>query len=609
MKLRLSAMMLCPLVYLTAQTPAPNAETLYKQGCAQCHEGQLDRAPSRDTFKQMAPQRVLAAMETGPMVSMAVRFNAAQRRVIAEYLTTKSFDTPEEVLAGPSAMCAGAPGTFSLAGVSWNGFGQNASNTRFQENAGIGAADVPRLKLKWAFGFPGELTRMGAPVLAGGRIFVGSGDGKIVSLDAKSGCAEWVYEAGSGVRSPISMASVNGRDMAFFGDGRAFAYAVDAATGKEVWKTKVDDYPVAGITGGLVYYKNRVYVPVKSGEEAVGGLPNYECCRFRGSLVALDAATGKQAWKTYTIGEPQKTIKNKNGVQLWGPSGAPIWSTPAVDARRNAIYVTTGDNYSEPTSNMSDAFVAMDADTGKILWARQMTANDAYTSACRLPDKTNCPSVNGPDFDFGASPILATIEGGKRLIVAGQKSGMVHALDPDQGGELVWSTRVGIGGTMGGVQWGSATDGRNVYVANSDILRVMLPFASNTDADPNRGGGMYALNLKDGKQVWYTPPVPCATKTRCSPAQSAAVTAIPGVAFSGSIDGHMRAYSMTDGKIIWDVNTAVEHKTVNGVTAHGGSIDGAGTVAGGGLLYVNSGYASAGGMPGNVLLAFSVEGK
>jgi len=294
---------------------------------------------------------------------------------------------------------------------------------------------------------------------------------------------------------------------------------------------------------------------------------------------------------------------------LWGPSGAPIWSTPAVDPRRNTIYVTTGDNYSDPSSSMSDAFIAMDADTGKILWSRQMTANDAYTSACRMPDKTNCPEVNGPDFDFGASPILVTLGNGKRLVVAGQKSGMVHALDPDQGGELVWSTRVGIGGTMGGVQWGSAADANTIYVANSDILRVMLPYANNTDADPKRGGGMYALRLDTGKQVWFTPPIGCGEKKRCSPAQSQAVTAIPGVAFSGSVDGHLRAYDAVNGKVVWDVDTAIDYKTANGVTARGGSLDGAGPVIGGGVLYVNSGYSSAGGMPGNVLLAFSVDGK
>ena len=605
------------LFFAAAVVTAQDGEGWYKQGCASCHDGGLDRVPSREAFKQMSPAGVLAAMETGPMISMAVRFTQPQRRAIAEYLTGKSFTDPIEVAASPKAMCANSPGTFSLSasGPTWNGWGMNTSNTRFQDAAAAGftGAQVPRLKLKWAFGFPGELTRMGAPNLAGGRVFVGGADGKVYSLDAASGCVYWAIDAGSGVRSAITVAQIKTdsgtRYAALFGDGRAFAHAVDAATGQEIWKTKVDDYPVAGITGGLVFYKDRAYVPVKSGEEAAGGSAKYECCRFRGSLVALDASTGKQIWKTYTIEEPKKTKVNKIGTQLWGPSGAPIWSTPAVDPRRNTIYVTTGDNYSDPSSSMSDAFIAMDADTGKILWSRQMTANDAYTSACRMPDKTNCPEVNGPDFDFGASPILVTLGNGKRLVVAGQKSGMVHALDPDQGGELVWSTRVGIGGTMGGVQWGSAADANTIYVANSDILRVMLPYANNTDADPKRGGGMYALRLDTGKQVWFTPPIGCGEKKRCSPAQSQAVTAIPGVAFSGSVDGHLRAYDAVNGKVVWDVDTAIDYKTANGVTARGGSLDGAGPVIGGGVLYVNSGYSSAGGMPGNVLLAFSVDGK
>jgi polyvinyl alcohol dehydrogenase (cytochrome) len=385
-------------------------------------------------------------------------------------------------------------------------------------------------------------------------------------------------------------------------------YGVNAVTGKLMWKTKVDDFASAGVTSSPVVYQGHLYVGVKSGEEAAGADPKYECCRFRGSVVALDARTGKQLWKTYTIDQPKPTKKNAAGVQMWGPSGAPIWSSPVVDMQRNALYVTTGDNYSEPATRTSDAFMALDLATGKILWTRQMTADDAYTAACRLPDKTNCP-INGPDFDFGSSPILVDLPNGKRALLAGQKSGIVHALDPDQQGEVLWQVRVGKGGTMGGVQWGSAADSQNLYVAVSDIKRLMLTFTTLTDADPNQGGGMFALNLATGKQVWYTPPFSCGERKRCSPAQSAAVSALPGVAFSGSVDGHLRGYSTVDGKVIWDFDTVGPHKTVNGVEARGGSIDGPGPAISGGMIFANSGYVSAGGMPGNVLLAFSVDGK
>ena len=271
--------------------------------------------------------------------------------------------------------------------------------------------------------------------------------------------------------------------------------------------------------------------------------------------------------------------------------------------------MTTGDNYSDPATRTSDAFMGMDLSTGKVLWSRQMSANDSYNVGCRMPDSTNCPASNGPDLDFSSSPILVSLPNGKRALVAGQKSGVVHAIDPDNQGEVIWQTRIGTGGSMGGVQWGSAADANNVYVALSDIGRVRLTYSQNTDADPKTGGGMFALRLTDGKQIWRTAPGVCGDRPRCSPAQSAAVSAIPGVAFSGSVDGHLRAYSMTDGKIVWDFDTIREYKTVNGVAGHGGSLDGPGPAIGGGMMFVNSGYPTAGGTPGNVLLAFSVDGK
>jgi len=576
-----------------------------------CHEGGMDRAPSREALRAMTAERVLAAMETGPMISMASRRTAAERRAIAEFVTGRTLGSKLETAPPREVMCPAQQTDFSRGPV-WNTWGVNLANTRFQDgaSAGLTADDLPRLKLKWVFGFPGEQSANAQPTVAGGRLFVGSPGGTVYSLSGATGCVHWFYDAGAGVRSAPAIHHLGNSYIVFFGDARAYVHALDAASGKLLWKTKVDDYPLAGITSSPVVYNGRLYVGVRSGEEIAGSSPNYECCRFRGSVVALDAATGKVAWKSYMIPEePKATKKNRVGTQLWGPSGAGVWSSPAVDERRHALYVTTGDNYSEPTSRMSDAFVALDLDSGKILWSRQMTERDAYVSACRLPDKTNCPEVNGPDFDFGSSPILVNLPNGKRALVAGQKSGMVHAIDPDQQGEVLWQVRVGKGGTMGGVQWGSATDGQNVYVAVSDIGRVMLPYSTQTDADPQQGGGMYALRLSDGQKIWYTAPEPCGERKRCSPAQSAAVSAIPGVAFSGSVDGHLRAYSTADGKVIWDYDTERTYATVNRVEGRGGSIDGPGPVIAGGMLYVNSGYVTAGGAPGNVLLAFSVEGK
>ncbi len=488
---------------------AQDGSALYDRNCATCHNGGNDRAPSRESLRSMPADRVLAAMETGPMISMAIRLSTAERRALAEFISGKPIGQPLVTTPPAKAMCPGASGAFVLGGVTWTGWGANADNSRFQNAPGFTANDVPRLKVKWAFAFPGDIQANSQPTIAGGRVFVGSTGGNVYSLDANSGCVHWFFSAEAGVRTAVTLARAGSSNLAFFGDAKANVYGVDAATGKQLWKTKADAFPVAGITSSPVFYNGRIYIGIRSGEEGSGADPLYECCRFRGSVVALDAQTGKQVWKTYLVDQPKRTTKNKAGAQLWGPSGVPVWSTPVIDARKNAVYVTTGNNYTDPTTRMSDAFLALDLNSGKILWSRQMTQKDAYTAACRLPDKTNCAESNGPDFDFGSSPILVTLANGKRALVAGQKSGVVYAVDPDNQGEVLWQTRVGKGGTAGGVQWGSAADQNNVYVAVSDIGRIMLTYSTLTDADPKLGGGMFALRLDNGENVWYTAPKPC----------------------------------------------------------------------------------------------------
>jgi polyvinyl alcohol dehydrogenase (cytochrome) len=467
--------------------------------------------------------------------------------------------------------------------------------------------------VKWAFALPGELSASGQPVIAGGRVFVGSPNGYVYALNAEKGCVHWFYQAASGVRGALSIGRIEtpsgAKDAAFFGDLAANVYAVDAASGALIWKTKVETHPLARVTGSVALHNGRLYLGTSSGEEIASVATDYQCCTFRGSVMALDARTGSTVWKTYTIDEPKPTKKNKAGAQMFGPAGVAIWTAPTIDPTRNVLYVTTGNNYSDPTTANSDAFMAFDRDNGKILWVRQITANDAYTSSCRMPDKTNCSEVGGPDVDFASSAILVSLGNGRRALVAGQKSGVVHAVDPDRNGEMLWSVRIGKGGTIGGVQWGSAADANNIYVALSDAGRISLTYTASSDIDSKVGGGMFALRLKDGERAWYVAAPPCGDKPRCSPAQSAAVTAIPGIAFSGSIDGHLRAYTTADGKVIWDFDTIRSYDAVNGVTARGGSLDGPGPAIADGLLVTNSGYSGAGGMPGNVILAFTVDGK
>jgi polyvinyl alcohol dehydrogenase (cytochrome) len=428
------------------------------------------------------------------------------------------------------------------------------------------------------------------------------------------------------VRAAITIGRGSGsaanRWIAYFGDQRANAYAVDALTGELLWKRPVDDFFGATITSSPTLADGTLYVATSSAEEVIGANPKYECCKFRGSVSALNTATGEVRWKSFTIPEEPKPVrKNKQGVQLWGPSGAGVWSSPTVDLKRGVVYVTTGDAYSDPAASTSDAFIAFDLKTGKLLWSRQTTSGDAFTIDCGLPEalRTNCPEANGPDHDFGSPAILAELPNGRSALIAGQKSGVVHAVDPDRGGAILWQTRVGKGSALGGVQWGSAFDGRRVYVALSDVqpepAQAGAPGAQPTVFGPamrlngQAGGGLFALDPATGKVLWNKPHPGCGDRPACSPAQSAAVTAIPGVVFSGGLDGHLRAYASEDGTIIWDMDTAQPYKTVNGVPGNGGSLDGPGAVVVDGMLYVNSGYAFVGGMPGNVLLVFSVDGR
>ncbi len=600
--MELAARSRVPILILIAAAAAlaQDGNAVYQTHCAQCHDKGVGRAPQLLAMNLMTPENVMTALTTGKMAAQGKGLSAAEMHAVAAFVTGKTFGA--EAAPAQQGMCASpAPFEHPFAGAYWNGWGAGLANLRMQPAAmaGLTAEQVPQLKLKWAFGFPGASKSFAQPSVVGGRIFAGSDSGRVFSLDAATGCTIWTFKADAGVRSAITIGEAGGRWMAYFGDQKAQAYALDAATGTQLWKVHVEEHPAAMITGSPVLYEGRLYVPDSSYEEVTGASPKYECCKFRGALSALDAATGKVIWKTYTIAEtPHPVRKNKQGTQLYGPSGAGVWSAPTIDPKRRAVYVVTGDAYSDPPARTSDAFLAFDLDTGKLLWSRQLTEGDAYNLGC--PSNDNCPEAKGPDYDFGCSPNLVEFPNGKRALIAGQKSGMVHALDPDQQGEVLWQTRVGKGGPLGGVQWGNASDQQYVYAAVSDHM----PWK-----DPKEGGGLVALKAATGEKVWAAPPIPCGDKPQCSSAQSAAVTLIPGVVFSGSLDGHMRAYATADGHILWDVDTATDYNAVNDVKAKGGSIDGPGPVAVGGTLYVTSGYGMFGAKPGNVLLAFTVDGK
>lgn len=600
---------LCAGVLLVAGSAAAqdSGPALFEQRCATCHVNPAPgtRAPTLEQLRASTPEAILAAITTGSMATMATGLNEAERRLVAAHAAGRAFGSaPTADAASMPNRCAARPLGDPLARPAWNGWGVDLANTRFQSAraAGLTAETVPKLKLKWAFGYANGRQAYGQPTVAGGRIFVGSDNGHVYSLDAATGCVHWSFQAQGGVRTAITIApvkSANARYAAFFGDIRANVYAVNAETGERLWTAKADTHQVARITGAPSYHDGRLYVPVSSVEEAVGGNPKYPCCTFRGSVIAYDASSGDKQWQTFTISEAAVPLRTTSiGTELHGPAGAAVWSAPTIDPERRRIYISTSNGYTYPAANTTNSVMALDLQTGKRIWNRQLTPNDAFLMGCG-PKSTSetCPQEIGPDFAVGTSPILRRLPNGRGILAVGQKSGLAWGIDPDDG-SVVWQHRVGQGSPLGGIEWGGAADEQHVYYPNADGLLGM-----------KAAGGLAAIRLATGERAWWAPPIAtCPDNTpKCIPSQSAAATAIPGVVFSGATDGMMRAYSAADGKVLWEFATARDFDTVNGVKARGGSINGPGATIAGGMLYMTSGYGQFGQMAGNVLLAFGVQ--
>lgn len=580
---------------------------IYAQRCAACHDQVGTRTPPRDALARLSPQRIMRTLDFGLMMSVAYPMRRDEREAVAQFLGKGRDDATPPA----SALCkADQPILAQSAAATWTSWSPTPDNMRFQPAAaaGLTADQLGKLQLKWAFGFPGDVIAFAAPTLVRGTLFVGSAGGNIQALDARSGCIHWSYQAAGPVRTPPTIVEDAGRRLLLLSDQIGGVYALDAQTGRQVWKVRVETHEATRLTGTIVVHDGLAYVPAASWEESRAVDPAYPCCTFRGSVTAVRVHDGSVAWKTWMVDAPKKTGVSKAGTDQFGPSGVGVWSAPTVDARRGLLYVGTGNDYTPPATALSDAVVALDLRTGRVVWSQQLLARDVFNAQCARGGATDC----GPDHDFAAPIMLVRTPDGREILAAGQKSGVVFGLDPEARGKVLWQTRVGIGSSSGGVQWGMASDGRNVYAAVADAARTAGDQGSlqigNASFDPVKGGGLTALDVRTGAKVWFAPSTPCApVREGCSPAQPGAVTAIPGAVFSGAMDGHIRAFSTTDGKLLWDYNTQRSFNTVNGMTAQGGSLDGAGAVVAGGMVYVNSGYPRLGGAPGNVLLAFGLD--
>ena len=596
---------------LVACTPSPaqEGEQLFAERCTTCHTpAGTGRAAGIGLLNQLSPRAIVAVLEDGVMRVEGSSMTAEQRIQVAEYLTGRSY-TAEAI--PEAAFCANPPAWNGLdpSAVSWTGFAGNLAGTGYQPpaRAGLDASDVPKLELRWAFAFPDGTNMRTSPAVAGDAALVAGPFGEVLALDLATGCVRWSFEADAVIRGAIAVGEgPEGRSTAWFVDSRTNAYAVDLASGSLLWKHRVGWHAAAYGTGSPALHDGRLFVPVSSLEVAVAGDPRYECCTSSGAVAALDAATGEVLWYHRVIpGYPEETGKNGIGTTSWGPSGAAVWSSPTVDPARGLLYAGTGENLTHPATETSDAILALDLETGELAWSFQGTANDAFNMACtQAAYRDNCPDPPGPDLDFGMAPMLVTRPDGREILVAGQKSGMVWALDPDDGGALLWSTAVGKGSALGGIHWGMASDGRYAYAPVADRDAVVV------DVNPERAlsPGLYALDLMTGEVVWEAVlrAEACEGKRGCYSSNSAGATAIDGVVFAGGLDGVIRAHSTMDGAVIWEFDTTRPVETVGGMPGMGGAIDGPGPVVAGGMLFVNSGYGMFGQMPGNLLLAFGV---
>jgi polyvinyl alcohol dehydrogenase (cytochrome) len=596
--------------------------TIFGNYCENCH-GKLDSAPDPALLKKMTPEHIYEVLTTGVMAPMTQDLTDQQKRDIAEWVGGRKLEFGDIGAASQMPNQCSAKATLSNISSlpSWNGWSPGIHDARFQDakDAGITQDKVSDLHLRWAFAFPGADSMYGQPTVVDGKVYVASDAGYLYSLDANSGCVHWSYRVGIGVRSaPIVGPVTPGSNhyAVYFGDIRGNVYAVDADKGTLIWKERVDDQPLSRVTGGIAVYNGRLYVPVASLEEPESSSANYQCCRFRGLIAAFDTASGEELWKSYTLPNPPSKEVTPEGVAYTGPAGVGVWGTVTIDTKRKAMYIGTGNTFSGPDIGRSDAVIALSLDTGKVLWVKQVEPGDVWHTGCpggpppegfpprrapgaparattpgraaftppKMPATYYCPDPAGPDWDISSGVMMGTLPNGHDILVVGQKSGLVWGLDPDNQGEVIWKSRNDL--PRGQVTFGGALDQDTAYFAF-------------------RSGGVDGINIADGKEKWYTEVTSPPDMAQHS-GFSAAVSVIPGVVFAGGLDGVLRAFNTTDGKEVWQFNTAQDFDTVDGIKARGGSIGSAGPTVANGMLYVTSGYTGfQGGVPGNVLLAFS----
>ena len=594
-------------VFLTGGNVAAqemDGEALYQTWCAVCHSQAVDHSPHITSLNSLPRSTFLTALNEGVMQLQGQMLSPAQREAVADFVVG---DNTRPDWDWTSLACE-APIESQGAGLMQWGFANDNSRYIPAGVAGVDRASLQAPEIDWIFAYPGATRARSQPALSGDSLFVGSEDGTLYAMNRHSGCIHWTFNAGAEIRTGITLVddlnSSGDLDLLVFGDFLGRVYGVNPQNGELVWRVRPEIHATATITAQPQYADGRVYVSLSSREFLAGSDPSYHCCTFRGSVVALDASSGETLWQSYVIPDtPQPVGLRSSGTRIIAPSGAPVWNTATIDRERNQLYVGTGENYSRPTSDTSDAIIAMDLDTGEINWVRQTLADDAWNVACNrgFSNPVNCPDPRGPDYDYGSPPVLVS-DGERDILVAGQKSGWAYGMNPDNG-ELVWSRRVGRGGGQGGIHFGMAAAQDVVFVPMFDYGDSAAP-----DGTPTMPG-LNALDAFTGELLWSTlAQDECDGRSFCAPGISHPPTALDGFVIAGHSDGMLRAYDAQTGEVVWQMQTDREFQAINGLPAEGGSFGGgAGPVVLDGTLYINSGYSSLRHMPGNLLMALDIS--
>jgi polyvinyl alcohol dehydrogenase (cytochrome) len=595
--------------------PDPNhpGKPLYDRYCASCHDHPMEtKSVPFATLRGMRHGTLHYALTQGKMKLQASPLKEAELGLLLDFIAGRQVLDESWIGRLQCPASRATPDLKHAATVAHFGFGPGNHRMLTKEQAGLATADFRDLQLAWALAFPGATTMRAQPAIVGNTLFLSVGEeAKLFALDISgpTPCVQWTYAAEVPLRSGISYGQMpgSGRKVIAFNDVATRIHLVDAATGKLIWRTHVGLYDLSNATGTPLIHGDRVFVPLSASEINVGGDDRYECCKTHGAFFALDIRTGKKVWTYHTMEEAKPIRDRGDGKLMWGPSGAPIWSSPLLDEKRGLIYVGTGEATSAPAAATTDSILALDMKTGKLRWKFQATPDDIFLTACmRTPKALNCPHEGRLlDHDFGATVVMGRRSDGHEILLAGQKSGMLWALDPDASGALLWSREFGKGSPIGGIHWGLATDGERVFAP------IHL-FPGPDGIDPNQVAALHAVRVDDGAELWTYEPKPDCSGDRPQRVPNCrgigltgAPTVIDGVVVEGSADAILRVFDRTNGELLWSYDTARAYQGVNGVDGHGGAIDNASIVAANGLLFVNSGYGLMGGeRAGNMFLAF-----